>query len=66
MYPTILLKGITAILFVIWLSVFLTHSDLISYKREGPFWCYDINNFIVSYKKNKFLTQNLYSGLFLI
>lgn len=63
MYSPVILKGITTIVLACWLGVFLTHSDLVSYKREGPFGCYGNHICALSNEGGKFFTQNLNTGL---
>lgn len=63
MYSTIILKGITTIMFALWLSVFLTHSDLMSLTRSEPFRCYRSNVCKLSDEKGELVPNDFHSGL---
>lgn len=63
MYPTVILKGITTIMFALWLSVFLTHSDLMSLTRSETFRCYHGYMCKLSDEESDLIPNDFQSGL---
>ena len=63
MYSTIILKGITTLMFALWLSVFLTLSDLMSLTRSESFRRYRSNMCKLSDEKGELIPNDFHSGL---
>ena len=66
MNSTIILKGITTIVFAFWFSVFLTHSDLVSLNRSEPFRYYISTIRKLSNEEGKSIPKDSHSGLLCI